>query len=148
MPEPEKTSTIRKIVLAIAGIVIVALIVFIFARSNRSEPFELDRQGLIEFFEEKIDEIVPGEGWRATKVRFVDEKGIYVEYTNEEGRNQAFLMLVNPVRGDRIDYEIIGVFNVTAEGKLELVSGIDSFAGDKQEVYSRDASTGEWGLVP
>lgn len=127
-----------------AGIIVVLVIVLLSIRSTQSPSFELNRQGLLEFFQENIDEIVPGEGWQVRKVRFVKEQGIYVEYENSEGRSQAFLMLVNPVHNERIDYEIIGVFNVAAEGDLELVSGVDSFAGEDQEIFRLNRETGAW----
>ena len=97
--------------------------------SGYGRAFVLDKNDVIEFFSEKINEVSPekpvlGGRWLTTRFRFAGANSVYVEY--EDGHiARAFLLSLNRGVGSVPDYKIAGFFEPGPLG-YKLLAGEDS----------------------
>ena len=109
--------------------------------------YNLDREDVIEFFTQKINEVSPeppvlGGKWLVTRFRFVDGNMVYVEY--EDGHiARAFLLTLTKTVAMAPDYRIVGFFEPGPLG-YKLLAGEDSAAGQPQEIYEYNETVSKW----
>ncbi len=140
------------ITFVIAFVVFVGLLVF---REARRDNFVLNRDDVIKFFAEKINEVSPepavvGGKWMVTRFRFVnpernqrvDTDAVYIEY--KDGHiARAFLLTVAPSAGAEPEYKIIGFFEPGPLG-YKLIFGEDPLKGQPQEIYEYNETARSW----
>ncbi|MBI4119046.1 MAG: hypothetical protein HY452_02170 [Parcubacteria group bacterium] len=109
--------------------------------------YNLDREDVIEFFTQKINEVSPeppvlGGKWLVTRFRFAGGNTVYVEY--EDGHiARAFLLILTKTVATAPDYRIIGFFEPGPLG-YKLLAGEDSAIGRPQEIYEHNETAGKW----
>ena len=125
-------------------IVFVGVLVF---KEAGGGDYEIDREDVIMFFSERINEISPektalGGKWIVSRFRFVDINNVYVEY--EDGHiARAFLLTLTKTVGSVPDYKIIGFFEPGPLG-YKLLAGEDTTLGRPQEIYEYSQTVGKW----
>ena len=115
--------------------------------SRDGHSYNLDKEDVVEFFTQKINEVSPeppvlGGKWLVTRFRFVDGNMVYVEY--EDGHiARAFLLTLTKTVAMAPDYRIVGFFEPGPLG-YKLLAGEDSVAGQPQEIYEYNETVGKW----
>ena len=143
------------LVLVTFVIVFAVFVAFLVFREARRDNFVLNRDDVIKFFAEKINEVSPepaivGGKWMVTRFRFVypersrgvDTDAVYIEY--KDGHiARAFLLTVAPSAGAAPEYKIIGFFEPGPLG-YKLISGEDTLKGQPQEIYEYNETAKKW----
>jgi hypothetical protein len=119
----------------------------VFKEANRGGSVVLERDDVIKFFTERINDISPekpvlGGKWFVTRFRFVGSSNVYVEY--EDGHiARAFLLTLSKFTGASPDYRIVGFFEPEPMG-YKLLAGEDTVKGQSQEIYEYNQTVGKW----
>ncbi len=124
-----------------------AFVGFLILKESRRDNLALNRDDVIKFFSERINDISPekpveGEKWLVKRFRFVDSSNVYVEY--EDGYAiRAFLLGLTKTVGTAPDYKITGYFEPGPLG-YKLLAGEDSAKDKLQEIYEYNETAGKW----
>ncbi len=138
-----KTNAVLMVSLAVF-VIFVGILIF---KEAGQGSYEIDREDVIKFFSEKINEVSPeksagGGRWVATRFRFIDKSNVYVEY--EDGSiTRAFLLTLTQTVGSVPDYRIIGFFEPGPLG-YKLLAGEDVASGQPQEIYEYNETARKW----
>ncbi|MBI2454062.1 MAG: hypothetical protein HYV54_00585 [Parcubacteria group bacterium] len=138
-----KTNAVLMFSLAI----FVVLVGYLVIREAGQGGYALNRDDVIKFFSEKINEVSPekpvlGGRWFVSRFRFVDKNNVYVEY--EDGHvTRAFLLTLTKTSGSVPDYRIVGFFEPGALG-YKLLAGEDATKGQPQEIYEYNETAKKW----
>ena len=138
-----KTNTVLMFSLAVFIIFVGYLVIKAAGRGG----YVLDREDVIEFFSEKINEVSPekpilGGKWVVSRFRFIDKNNVYVEY--EDGHiARAFLLTLTKTMGSVPDYRIVGFFEPGPLGYRTL-AGEDPQSGQPQEIYEYNETAKKW----
>ncbi len=120
---------------------------FLIFKESRRDNLALNRDDVIKFFSERINELAPerpteGGKWIVARFRFVDKNNVYVEY--EDGYTaRAFLLGLTKTVGTAPDYKIMGYFEPEPLG-YKLLAGEDVAAGRPQDIYEYNETGKKW----
>jgi hypothetical protein len=135
------------IILLASFCIFVFFVSYLVFKQARGSDYSLNRDEVISFFTEKINEISPersvlGGKWNVTRFRFVDSKNVYVEY--EDGHvARAFLLSLEKKVGSTPDYKILGFFEPSPLG-YTVLAGEDTLKNKPQEIFEYNQTVGRW----
>ncbi len=124
-----------------------ALVGFLILKESRRDNLALNRDDVIKFFSERINDISPekpveGEKWLVKRFRFVDSSNVYVEY-EDSYTARAFLLGLTKTTGTAPDYKITGYFEPEPLG-YKLLAGEDPVKDKTQEIYEYNETARKW----
>src|SRR3989344_5187851 len=124
-----------------------AFVGFLIFKEPRRDNLALNREDVIKFFSERINELAPERPsesgkWVVTRFRFIDKNNVYVEY--KDGHVvRAFLLGLTKTVGTAPDYKIMGYFEPGPLG-YKLLAGEDPSKDKPQEIYEYNETAEKW----